>query len=32
LLVSICNAMGLPSMDTFGNTDVGKGPLPGFLK
>jgi hypothetical protein len=32
LLVSICSAMGLPNMETFGNTDVGKGPLPGFLK
>jgi hypothetical protein len=32
LLVSICNAFGMTSIDSFGNTDVGKGPLPGFLK
>ena len=31
LLVSICRAMGLSQVDTFGNTDVGTGPLPGFL-
>jgi hypothetical protein len=32
LLVSICQAMGLPGVDTFGDTDVGMGPLPNFLK
>jgi hypothetical protein len=32
LLVSICHAFGMSSVDTFGNTDVGHGPLPGFLK
>ncbi|HEX4339421.1 MAG TPA: DUF1552 domain-containing protein [Polyangiaceae bacterium] len=31
LLVSICHAFGLTDVDTFGNTDVGHGPLPGFL-
>jgi hypothetical protein len=31
LLVSMCQAMGLSQIDTFGNTDVGKGPLPGLL-
>jgi hypothetical protein len=31
LLVSICHAFGLTQVDTFGNTDVGHGPLPGFL-
>jgi hypothetical protein len=31
LLVSICQAMGLSDIDTFGNTDLGHGPLDGFL-
>ena len=31
LLVSICHAFGLTQVDTFGNTDVGHGPLPGLL-
>jgi hypothetical protein len=31
LLVSICHAFGLTDVDTFGNADVGHGPLPGFL-
>jgi hypothetical protein len=31
LLVSICHAFGLGQIDKFGNTDVGSGPLPGFL-
>jgi Protein of unknown function (DUF1552) len=32
LLVAICQAMGLSSVNTFGDTDVGTGPLPNFLK
>jgi Protein of unknown function (DUF1552) len=31
LLVSICNAMGLPNVTTFGAMDVGSGPLPGLF-
>jgi hypothetical protein len=31
LLVSICQAFGLTNVTTFGNTDVGSGPLPGLL-
>jgi hypothetical protein len=30
LLVSICHAMGLPDIMTFGNTDIGTGPLDNF--
>ncbi len=30
LLVSICRTFGLSDIDTFGNTDVGSGTLPGF--
>jgi hypothetical protein len=30
LLVSICRAMGLSDVNTFGNTDVGTGPLTSF--
>jgi hypothetical protein len=29
LLVSICQLMGV-NVDTFGKTDVGRGPLPGL--
>jgi Protein of unknown function (DUF1552) len=32
LLVSMCRVMGLDDVTTFGDTDVGTGPLPGFLK
>jgi hypothetical protein len=32
LLVAICNAMGLPDVKTFGNTDNGSGPLAKLLK
>jgi hypothetical protein len=31
LLTTICNAMGLADVDTFGNLDDGTGPLPGVL-
>jgi hypothetical protein len=31
LLVSICNAMGLPSVTKFGAMDMGSGPLPGLF-
>ena len=31
LLVAICQAMGATAIDTVGNTDTGKGPLPGLL-
>jgi hypothetical protein len=31
LLVSMCQIMGLPEIQTFGNTDVGKGPLAGLV-
>jgi hypothetical protein len=31
LLVSMCHAMGLPDIETFGNTDLGKGPLAGLI-
>ncbi len=30
LLVSICHAFGLSDVQSFGSTDVGTGPLPGF--
>jgi hypothetical protein len=30
LLVSMCRTFGLSDVDTFGNTDAGSGPLPGF--
>ncbi|HEY6878205.1 MAG TPA: DUF1552 domain-containing protein [Polyangiales bacterium] len=32
LLVAVCNAMGLPDVKTFGNTDNGMGPLAKLLK
>jgi hypothetical protein len=31
LLVSICNLMGLPNIQTVGNTDTGTGPLPDLV-
>jgi hypothetical protein len=31
LLVSICNAMGLPNVTKFGTMDIGSGPLPGLF-
>lgn len=31
LLVSACQLMGLPNVQTFGSTDNGKGPLPGLV-
>jgi hypothetical protein len=31
LLVSICNAMGVSNVTTFGGMDVGTGPLPGLF-
>lgn len=31
LLVGICHAMGATGISTVGNTDMGAGPLPGFL-
>ena len=31
LLVSICQLMGLPNVQTFGSTDAGTGPLPGLV-
>jgi hypothetical protein len=31
LLVSMCRVMGLSDVSTFGDTDVGSGPLPRFL-
>jgi hypothetical protein len=31
LLVSICNAMGLTNVTTFGAMDIGSGPLPGLF-
>jgi hypothetical protein len=31
LLVAVCQAMGLPDVQSFGATDPGKGPLPGLL-
>lgn len=31
LLVSICNAMGLDDVQTFGDMDTGSGPLPGLV-
>jgi hypothetical protein len=31
LLVSVCNAMGLPSVTKFGSMDIGSGPLPGLF-
>jgi hypothetical protein len=30
LLVSICHAMGMPDISTFGSTDIGTGPLVNF--
>jgi hypothetical protein len=30
LLVSMCHAMGRADIETFGATDTGRGPLPGF--
>jgi hypothetical protein len=32
LLVSMCQAMGLSDVETFGDTDLGSGPLPGLLR
>jgi hypothetical protein len=32
LLVSMCHAMGLPDIETFGDTDLGTGPLAGLLR
>lgn len=32
LLVSMCRALGLPDVETFGDTDVGSGPLAGLLR
>jgi hypothetical protein len=31
LLVSMCNAMGLQNVTTFGGMDIGSGPLPGLF-
>lgn len=31
LLVSLCHAMGLSDIDTFGSLDTGSGPLPGLI-
>lgn len=31
LLVSLCRAMGVTTIDKVGNTDLGSGPLPGLL-